>query len=74
MTATADQILDRLTRLAAHDEAPETAAELAQAIGANPSTVSTALKRLAYLGKVKQADASPAGAKTWALTCSEETR
>jgi DNA-binding MarR family transcriptional regulator len=78
-TTTADRILAHLTRLAARttsrkkgafqpDDVPPTAKEIAEAIGANPSTVTTALRRLEYLGKVRQVGEAFGGGRTWTLT------
>ncbi|MEV5819343.1 winged helix-turn-helix domain-containing protein [Micromonospora haikouensis] len=63
--ATAERILALLTR---HPDDPPTAGELADWLRVTPSTVTSALRRLAAAGKVRQAGEAFNGAKTWTTT------
>jgi DNA-binding MarR family transcriptional regulator len=63
---TVDRILAYLDRQDARDF-PPTAREIAAALGATPSAVSTALQKLATAGKVRQIGEAANGARTWAL-------
>jgi len=68
-TTTADRIIAHLTYVAGRDDGwLPTAREIADAIGASPSAVTNALRRLADAGKVRQAGEAFDGGRTWTLT------
>lgn len=62
--ANADKIL---TYLARETEYPPTAKEIAEAVGATPGSVSSALRRLADEGKVEKLGVAMDGGRTWVL-------
>lgn len=71
-TTTADRIIAYLTYVVGRDDGwLPTAREIADGISVKPSTVTTALRRLEYLGKVRPAGEAFGGGRTWTLIDTE---